>query len=710
MHPPATKNRRFTRALSGVAGARHAFVRLGLLLVALGACEREEPPRRAHAEKSTRAIATRPEIRAALATLRREEAELRSRTDFSKLAPSSRAFGANPYALVALPGAPPRAVGILRGDSRVVVLDAELATTSSLPAPRSPSAIAVSPDGQVFVVGSLERRIARYRVSGRGLIEEPPIELPSARALRALAVDARTLVAADFATDSLFVTTRGGGRSHDAAISSRPTCGGPFRLALSEHYLAVGCLFDHAVVLLSRGPNGAPAQEVARIVHDGPVWSLALVERAGTLFLAAGGVEDRPLARADKVFGHVDSFVFLYAFDEARGFYELAELNVSERAVVTPKSVSLRFDGAALVLDAYGYASERSVSARFDPTGEREPVVVTRAALPGCSDVSEFAGRPVCANPLFDAWIALDSEPRVHPARPAEPRDPDPREKLGEALFFTTLIAPDAQSDGRLSRFTCETCHFEGGTDGRVHETGRDGIRVSTRPLFGLANAGPHFSRAHDPDLTSVCHNEFAVANRGNPVDPWFDLEVERFPWLRELGTTKERLSALELRMALLRFLTRFSHEENPYAFTRAPRFSAQERRGAESFRERCALCHSARLVMGDARSEVPFERWEHAVFAAEGAIVWSNGEYALTGVEPYVDRRGTRVPSLRRLYQKRPYLTNGSAVALEPLLELMRFPASGAVHASTAADVGADAVALQAEERAALLAFLRLL
>ena len=300
----------------------------------------------------------RPEIPAALATLRREEAELRSRTDFSKLAPSSRAFGANPYALVALPSR--RARGRHpRGDSRVVVLDAELATTSSLPAPQSPSAVAVSPDGQVFVVGSLERRIARYRVSARGLIEVPPIELPSARALRALAVDARTLVAADFASDSLFVTTPSGG-ADDAAMASRPTCAGPFRLALSEHYLAVGCLFDHAVVLLSRSVNGAPAEEVARIVHDGPIWSLALVERAGTLFVAAGGVEDRPLVRADKVFGHVDSFVFLYAFDEARGLHELAELNVSERAVVTPKSVTLRFDGAALVLDAYGYASERS--------------------------------------------------------------------------------------------------------------------------------------------------------------------------------------------------------------------------------------------------------------------------------------------------------------------------------------------------------------
>jgi hypothetical protein len=95
-------------------------------------------------------------------------------------------------------------------------------------------------------------------------------------------------------------------------------------------------------------------------------------------------------------------------------------------------------------------------------------------------------------------------------------------------------------------------------------------------------------------------------------------------------------------------------------------------------------------------------------VFAPEGAIVWSNAEYARTGVEPYVDRRGTRVPSLRRLYQKRPYLTNGSAVDLEQLLWLMRFASDGARHASSGAD--SLSVAFGAEERAALLAFLHLL
>ncbi|HEY3499867.1 MAG TPA: hypothetical protein VGK73_34490, partial [Polyangiaceae bacterium] len=331
-----------------------------------------------------------------------------------------------------------------------------------------------------------------------------------------------------------------------------------------------------------------------------------------------------------------------------------------------------------------------------------------RAGVPGCADAVFGAGRALCANPLFDAWVELSEPPALHAVRPPDASDPGPRERLGEALFFTTLMAPDASSEGRLSRFTCETCHFEGGTDGRVHHSGRDAIRVSTRPLFGLLNAAPHFSRAHDPDLTSVSHNEFSVANRGNPIDPWFALDPARFPWLGELGVAAGVIAPLELRRALLAFLARFSHEENPAALARAePRFSETERRGASLFRDRCARCHAARLIANEAKSDVPFERWEALVLSPAGALVWSNGGYEKTGVEPYVERRGTRVSSLRRLYLKRPYLTNGSAATLAELVGLARVSDGGFWHGGPAPS---EARGFEPGERDALVAFLGLL
>jgi cytochrome c peroxidase len=334
--------------------------------------------------------------------------------------------------------------------------------------------------------------------------------------------------------------------------------------------------------------------------------------------------------------------------------------------------------------------------------------------MPGCSDIVVAGARRLCASPLFDAWVelgeGLEAKPAVHPARAPQAGDPEPLERLGEALFFTTLMAPDATSEGRSSRFTCETCHFEGATDGRVHNSGRNEIRVSTRSLLGLFNDAPYFSRARDPDLTSVSHHEFAVANRGNPVDPWFSLDTVRFPWLSSLGLERRELSPLELRGALLRFLARFSPEENPFVAQRsaAARFSAEERRGAELFREHCAGCHAARLVANAPATLVPFERWEALIFSPATPIVWARGEYEQTGVLPYVDPEGTRVPSLRRLYAKRPYFTNGTARTLGDVLERAR---SGRrfFHAEPVSPPE-DARALTAEERGGLIAFLRLL
>ena len=65
-------------------------------------------------------------------------------------------------------------------------------------------------------------------------------------------------------------------------------------------------------------------------------------------------------------------------------------------------------------------------------------------------------------------------------------------------------MAPSSSSEGAKSRFSCETCHFEGYVDGRTHHTGRGDVRATTKPLVGLFNNRPHFSRALDPDLTTV--------------------------------------------------------------------------------------------------------------------------------------------------------------------------------------------------------------
>jgi hypothetical protein len=653
----------------------------------------------------------------ALETLRAEETALRARTDFAHLAPSSRSLGANPYALVPLPPTDrgsrahrPAFAGVLRGDSALVLLDESGTELSRARAPLSASSLASLPDGRLFVSGDVEPRVARYRVAGSRLVEDGDVPVADALSLRAVAADPRVLFAADFWGDRLYSEPLAGSGSD--RVRSQPACAGPIRLALSERFLGVVCLFDHAIALFERGPDGLAVDEIKRIVHDGPIFALSIVEIDGAVFVAAGGVEDHPLDRRDKAFGHVDSFVYLYRIDRERRLERLAALNTSELGVVSPKVTTLLAHDGGLRMRVFGYASDRSLTLDWD---ERSPaalrVTSTDPALPGCSDVAPVAERLICANPLFDGWVTLDGAgPRLEPVRAVTASEPSSAERLGEALFFTTLMAPDATAAGRRSRFTCETCHFEGATDGRIHNSGRGDVRVTTRPLFGLFNGAPHFSRAHDPDLTSVSNNEFGVANRGNPVDPWFTLSKSRFPWLSELGVTSDAVDPLELRRDLLVFLARFSHTENPLAVRRPPprHFTDDERRGAEIFRRRCAGCHAARLVAQDETKAVAYERWEELVLSPEGPIVWSNGEYAKTGVVPYVDPKGTRTPSLRRLYLKRPYLTNGSASTLDALLRAARYSDEAFLHATPGES--AAYASFTSDERRSLVALLELL
>jgi cytochrome c peroxidase len=169
-------------------------------------------------------------------------------------------------------------------------------------------------------------------------------------------------------------------------------------------------------------------------------------------------------------------------------------------------------------------------------------------------------------------------------------------------------------------------------------------------------------------------------------------------------------LAPEKLRAALLAFHARFSHEESPFALARPTphALSDAEQRGSEVFRARCASCHAARLIAEDPQSEVPFERWPALLLSPSGPIVWARGDHAKVGVLPYVDPKGTRIPSLRRLYLKRPYLTRGTARTLDELLESVRYSETELLHAG--GEGRPDLLALTPAERVELLAFLQIL
>lgn len=641
-----------------------------------------------------------------LTALREFEGARRKTADFERIPSSEGSLGPDPIRIVALPRSD-RALGLLRGRAALVVLDASLHEVKRLPAPRSPTGLAVSASGDVvYVSGELSSRIARYRVVQGDLVPAGEIEI-GAHGIRDVALGPEGLLYALDEHDGRLISFRP--ELPQAPRRETFVGHGPFRLLRTAKHLVVDALLDHTLCIFRVDSEGFPdAAEPVKIRHDGPIWSFDARESTDGLYVAAGGAEDHVLDRTGGFFGWIDSFVFLYRVTgEAT---RLASVNVSRAGVITPKAISLdAVDGKSAVVTVTGYGGDHlaRLSWRDEGAFGDAPAIETFLLPPGTGAMTILAGGArAMANPLLDAWVLADHE-LATTIVPVEMKPWEPSRavntRVGEALFFTSLMAPKNRSEGSLSRFTCETCHFEGYVDGRTHHTGRGDVHATTKPLLGLFNNRPHFSRALDPDLASVSQNEFRVAGAGTESDPAFTVATREFPWLRALGVDAQTLSPEELRTSLMAFFMVFSHRPNPAVIGRT-HFSDDERAGAEVFRDRCESCHAARLASDDAASKIPFASWEHLVFAPEGAIVWGRAGYEKTGVVPYVHEDGARVPSLRRLYKKHPYFTNGSAPELAAVLEQARVVGGAFFH------VAKEGAPLSARDRTALLAFLDLL
>jgi hypothetical protein len=646
-----------------------------------------------------------------LSALRDFENETRGRLDFAHAKTSETTLGPDPYVLRAAPWADgegrPHLLGLLRGRAALVELDSSLREVARLAAPESPTGLAFGTNGQVFVVGELSTRVARY-AHVRGALEAVGfVDLPGVRGMRDVAAGPEGVLYVVEEHDGRLITVApapSGERSLPTARVDAYLCHGPIHVLRRAKALLVDCLLDHILIVRQVDARGYPLEQgEVRITHDGPMWGFDAIDDGDSLVVATGGVEDHPLDRTQGSFGFVDSFATVYRISHGQ-VAKLREENTSALGVVTPKALKLSRDAKGrLELAVAGYGSNGF--AVLDVDGDRP--AITSQLPPGSATLERLSdGTFVIANPLLDAWV------RKSPADTAVVSVPDEsaamrsiESRLGEALFFTTLMAPWDSSEGRLSRFTCETCHFEGYVDGRTHHTGRGDVRATTKPLLGLFNNRPHFSRALDRDMTTMVNNEFRVAGANSGHDPWFSVRASDVPWGAELFAAQAELGPEALRRALMTFFIDFSHRPNPSVVGRSE-WSVTERAGAAAFRDKCESCHEARLIADDASSRVPFDRWEGLVMSREGPIVWAHSDYEKTGVLPYVNEAGARVVSLRRLYKKYPYFTNGSAADLAGVLDRARLGDRSFFHEGD----HEGTKPLSSDEKVGILAFLDLL
>ena len=623
----------------------------------------------------------------------------RAETDFAALPTWSERAGADPIALLTLGE---RRLGLLRAGG-IVSLDADGRITATTLA--RPGATALREvDGALVLASESSGTLDVHDLESLSVQRSVPVaEVAAIRDVAWGEAERRLYLTDPHRHRVLSIAWPADGDGPTPTQTVEDVCRGATGIRRVGAWLVYDCLLGHRVVVRRVADDGTLGPAAA-IAHDGPIWSVDVAPAGDDLLVVAGGVEDHPLDRTDGGFGYIDSFAFVYAVSGAEGTPSIVSrstVNVSAHGVVTPKVVRWTEPGKSAAV--VGFGSPRAVQLQW-PSDDAEPHVSAVDLPPGSTDFAGTLVDGVFANSLLDAFVrtrpdaapSVEAVPVVQPARTAS-------ERLGEALVFTNLMAPEGTSEGKRSRFTCETCHFEGRTDGRTHWTGRGEVHATTKTLRGLFNNRPHFSRALDRTTGKMVHAEFRVANEGTGFDPWFAIDIADQPWLRHLGVTDDTLPPTVQRRAVVDFLAIFTPDTNP-AIGGAETLDATQRQGMALFARECASCHAARLVADDPSSVVAPEQWERYVLSSNGPIVWGSEQRSKTGVEPYVHPDGPRAPSLRRLWVKRPLLTNGSAGTVQDVLAAVRLGVDE-VHGG-----GADGRPLTEDERRALGEFLDLL
>ncbi|MCA9639673.1 MAG: hypothetical protein KC492_03235 [Myxococcales bacterium] len=644
-----------------------------------------------------------------LTRLRSHEEQLRQGLELSKLSGADVASGPDPYRLIVLQSG--GLAGLLRGRDQLVLFDAAGKEVGRFATPHAPTAMAEG-EGELRVVSELRRELWSYDLSKRtgGDTKREAVRkyrLKSPVALRGLVRAGAHWYATDELSGSVVRLDAGG---EDIALVKVADCRGALDVRATQNWLGVNCLLEHRIKLFRLPMNRALTSDVTpqTLENQGPFWTFELWESHQALNVVASGVEDAPLDRTIGSFGNIDSYMYSFRVDQ-RATARTSAVNVSASGAVLPKAIWLGPEEAGARSVAFaGFATSGVFEMSWNAAGLSEAHLAVPSLPPGTSDLERVGGGFLAANSLLDAWVGSGADGALYYREESGRGDSRSASvRLGEALFFTNLMAPHNRSAGKLSRFTCETCHFEGYGDGRIHATGRGEITATTKPLLGLVGNRPYFTRGLDRDLAQMVNNEFRVAGANSGASPIFGVHTEDWSWLAKLGVEEPELDPEQLREALLDFLVHFNHRPNPNLAERArgDGLTTPETQGAALFAEHCATCHGARLDASDPKTEVPTAKWPSALLEQQ-PIVWASVGYKSTGVEPRVHPEGARPSSLRRLYKKAPYFTNGQAPDLSTLLAQCGYGAGRFLHLG----VPQDGKRFSAEERLALEQFLRLL
>ncbi len=615
--------------------------------------------------------------------------------------PPAGYFGTDPYQIEYLDKYD-RYLIMLRNSSEVLLCDSNLNVLDRHSTPNSPVAWDLLDHKWLFIGGELSSTIQIYTISETRLTPVLKIELENSVSIRNLVyVEAHRsfYILDDFNRRLIWIRMEPEWMTEktvDFEKQSFPVGAGALNVRSIGNNLIINLFLEHRILILPL-INGKPEFEsAAKISNTGPFWNFSAAFFGQQLVIAAGGVENRPLNRRGGEFGYVDSFLYLFALDkDSSGAFRwkienrsdpnrFRAINLSEIGIVTPKAVRFQpLIGNQMTLWVAGFGGDKLAEYRLDAL--QPHLFQTWDIIPGVTDFvvrSDLPSKTIAmVSTLLDQVAIRDLKERRTLRKLNSSISGSigrsPEIQMGELLFFTTLLTPVNRTAGELSRFTCETCHFEGTIDGRTHFTGRDDIHATSKTLRGLANNVPLFSRAGSKSLASMVVAEFEVANQERK--DIFSVRQFNYPWLSELESLPKVVDPLQLRRSFLAFFTVFEHRPNPWRF-KYKALDSEAKKGLDVFRKRCEDCHHA-IETTRTADAVSFEHWETWLTENRLDLVWGAPFLCKTGITPYPDVAGTRVPSLRRVWLKYPYFTSGSSKTLEDVLKRFRYQGATAWH-----------------------------
>lgn len=252
--------------------------------------------------------------------------------------------------------------------------------------------------------------------------------------------------------------------------------------------------------------------------------------------------------------------------------------------------------------------------------------------------------------------------PPIQPSKTVQlspPMGHDSDVVMGERLYYNAALWKHSPSDA----YTCNTCHWNTGSDHRRHPGFLERRWEITRPLDGIAMVAPIFSTGGAPTLSDAIEGLVRGLDRrmwdGSDHGEWW-LEPKRLhPPTGASPQTPASIEARQVRRSLLAFVAQIP-------VRRAPIAPADATAGWALFERHCLGCHEASQNMRFRDAVKP----ENVLTRLrQGPLSFGNPGWAKTGVEPYFTPYGNRISPLVHLSRGGPFFTNGSAETLNDVL-----------------------------------------